>query len=406
MENLSPSNIHHRHTTTKHKSIPLAIYILTLGIFAIVTSEFQVTGMIPIMAYDLDVSISQIGYLVSLYALAMTFGGPLLTMGLLKTSPKTALISLYVTFITGEILGALANSYPMLMVARIITGAASGAFFGVALAICVEIVREQQRAWAISIVLSGIMLGTILGLPMANLIGTYAGWRESFWTTSVLATIVSVISIFYLPSIPKIPATSLRTELGELKNLKLWCVFSTSLLIIGATFAAFTYFTPILKEVTGYSDDMIASLLILYGAATIVGNIVVGKLTDRHTITVLTIGLISLTLFLLLFGLFADNKSLAALSLIGIGLVGVTMNPAMVTRVMRTANGRPLVNTIHTSVITLGVVIGSFLGGLCIDLGWGLRAPLWVGGLMAFIGLMTLLPDIFTLYKENNTDHR
>ncbi|WP_340613550.1 MFS transporter, partial [Xenorhabdus thailandensis] len=109
------------------------------------------------------------------------------------------------------------------------------------------------------------------------------------------------------------------------------------------------------------------------------GNIVVGKLTDRHTIAVLTIGLISLTLFLLLFGLFADNKSLAALSLIGIGLVGVTMNPAMVTRVMRTANGRPLVNTIHTSVITLGVVIGSFLGGLCIDLGWGLRAPLWVG---------------------------
>lgn len=406
MENLSPSNIHHCHTTTKHKSIPLAIYILTLGIFAIVTSEFQVTGMVPIMAYDLGVSISQIGYLVSLYALAMTFGGPLLTMGLLKTSPKTALISLYVTFITGELLGALANSYPMLMVARIITGAASGAFFGVALAICVEIVREQQRAWAISIVLSGIMLGTILGLPMANLIGTYAGWRESFWTTSVLATIVSVISIFYLPSIPKIPAASLRAELGELKNLKLWCVFSTSLLIIGATFAAFTYFTPILKEVTGYSDDMIASLLILYGAATIVGNIVVGKLTDRHTITVLTIGLISLTLFLLLFGLFADNKSLAALSLIGIGLVGVTMNPAMVTRVMRTANGRPLVNTIHTSVITLGVVIGSFLGGLCIDLGWGLRAPLWVGGLMAFIGLMTLLPDIFTLYKENNTDNR
>ncbi|MEQ1975266.1 MFS transporter [Xenorhabdus sp. SGI240] len=406
MENLSPSNMNNCHTTKKHKSIPLAIYILTIGIFTIVTSEFQVTGMVPIMAYDLGVSISQIGYLVSLYALAMAFGGPLLATGLLKTSPKTALISLYVTFIIGEILGALANSYPMLMVARIITGAASGAFFGVALAICVEIVREQQRAWAISIVLSGIMLGTILGLPMANLIGTYVDWRESFWTTSVLATIASVISIFYLPSIPKIPAISLRAELRELKNLKLWCVFSTSLLIIGATFAAFTYFIPILKEVTGYSDDMIASLLILYGIATIVGNIVVGKFADRHIITVLTIGLISLTLFLLLFGLFADNKSLAALSLIGIGLVGVTMNPAMVIRVMRTANSRPLVNTIHSSVITLGVVIGSFLGGLCIDLGWGLQAPLWVGALMAFIGLTTLLPDIFTLYKENNTANR
>ncbi|PHM70440.1 MFS transporter [Xenorhabdus kozodoii] len=147
---------------------------------------------------------------------------------------------------------------------------------------------------------------------------------------------------------------------------------------------------------------MITCLLVVYGAATIVGNAVVGKLADRHTILTLATGLISLTLFLLLFGLFADKKLLAALSLIGIGLVGVTMNPAMVTRVMRTANGRPLVNTIHSSVITLGVVIGSFLGGFCIHLGWGLRAPLWIGGLMALMGLITLLPDIYNLHKENN----
>ncbi|CDG18594.1 MFS transporter [Xenorhabdus doucetiae] len=392
----------HHPATTKHQSASPATYILAIGIFAMVTSEFQVTGMVPIMAYDLGVSISQIGYLVSLYALAMAFGGPLLAIGLLKTPPKRALIILYMIFIIGEVVGALANSYLMLMVARVITGAVSGAFFGVALAICVEIAGEQQRGWAISIVLSGIMLGTILGLPMANLIGTYAGWRESFWTTSLLAVIAGVISVFYLPPISPPSTISLRTELGGLKNLRLWRVFSTSLLIIGATFAAFTYFTPILKEVTGYNDNMIASLLILYGAATIIGNIAVGKLADRHTIPTLTIGLISLTVFLLLFSLFADKKLLAALSLIGIGLVGVTMNPAMATRVMRTANGRQLINTIHTSVITLGVVTGSFLGGFCIHLGWGLRAPLWVGGGMALLGLITLLPDIYTLYKENN----
>ncbi|MDX8000777.1 MFS transporter [Xenorhabdus sp. Reich] len=382
--------------------MPFAIYILTIGIFSMVTSEFQVTGMVPIMAHDLGVSISQIGYLVSLYALSMAFGGPLLAIGLLKTPPKNALIILYITFISGEALGALANSYSMLVIARIITGAVSGAFFGVALAICIELVPDQQRGWAVSVVLAGIMLGTILGLPMANLIGTYAGWRESFWTTGVLATIAGVISIFHLPAIPKPPIMSLRSELNNLKSLKLWSVFSTSLLIIGATFAAFTYFTPILKEISGYSDDMIACLLILYGSATIVGNTVVGKLSERYTIITLTIGLISLTIFLLLFGLFADKKSLAALALIGIGLVGVTMNPAMVTRVMRTANGRSLVNTVHTSVITLGVVIGSFLGGFSISLGWGLRAPLWIGGCMALIGLITLLPDIRTLYQEKN----
>ncbi|OTA14867.1 CmrA [Xenorhabdus vietnamensis] len=406
MENPRPNIANHCRTTAKHKSLPLAIYILTIGIFAMVTSEFQVTGMVPIMAYDLGVSISQIGYLVSLYALAMAFGGPLLAMGLLKTPPKRALIILYMIFIIGEVVGALANSYLMLMAARITTGAVSGAFFGVTLAICVEIAEEKHRGWAISIVLSGIMLGTILGLPMANLIGTYVGWRESFWTISILAAIASIISIFYLPSIPKFATTSLRAELRGLKNLKLWYVFSTSLLIIGATFAAFTYFIPILKEVTGYNDGMIATLLILYGAATIIGNAVVGKLADQHSTIILAIGLISLTLFLLLFGLFTDKKLLAALSIIGIGLVGVTMNPAMVTRVMRAANGRPLVNTIHSSVITLGIVIGSFLGGFCLNLGWGLQAPLWVGVFMALTGLITLLPDILTLYRENNTANK
>ncbi|AOM42756.1 MFS transporter [Xenorhabdus hominickii] len=381
--------------------MPFAIYVLAIGIFSMVTSEFQVTGMMPVMAHDLGVSISQIGYLVSLYALAMSFGGPLLALGLLRTPPKIALITLYVIFIAGEILGALANSYPMLMIARIITGAVSGAFFGVSLAICIELVAEQQRGWAISIVLSGIMAGTILGLPIANLIGTYAGWRESFWTTSVLAIIVGLISLFCIPAIQKQPKISLRSELQPLKNKKLWYVFSTSLFIIGATFAAFTYFIPILKEVTGYSDGAISSLLILYGTATIVGNIVVGKLADRYTIATLTIGLILLTFFILLFVFFADKKSLSALSLIGIGLVGVTMNPAMVTRVMRTANGRPFINTIHSSVITFGIVIGAFLSSFCINLGWGLKAPLWVGGFMSLIGLITLLPDIRSLYKSN-----
>lgn len=174
-------------TDIKQDSLPVAIYILCLGIFAMVTSEFQVSGMIPVMADDLGVTISQIGYLVSIYAVAMAFGGPLLAIGLLKIAPKTALLILYLVFISGEVLGALAASYEALIVARLITGAASGAFFGVALAICVQLVAESLRGWAVSIVLAGIMVGTVLGLPMANLIGTHLGWRESFWTVSALA---------------------------------------------------------------------------------------------------------------------------------------------------------------------------------------------------------------------------
>lgn len=384
---------------------PFAIYVLGFGIFAIVTSEFQVSGMMPVMAAELSVSISRVGYLVSLYSFAMAVGGPLLAMVLLKTPLKTALMMLYAVFIVGESLGALAQSYTLLAAARLITGAASGAVFGIALAICVQLVSEAQRGWATSIVLAGIMTGTVLGLPMANMIGTHWGWRESFWATACIAAVAAIITSVAVPRVALQTSISLRHELASLKNTRLWAAFATSLLVIGATFAAFTYFIPLLKDVAGFDDNAVAALLFVYGAATVVGNLIVGKFADRYTLTALSVGLGLLLLFLVLFGLFAEHAAMAALSLIGIGLVGVTMNPAMVARVMKVANGRPLVNTVHTSVITLGIVIGSFLGGLFIGAGYSLRAPLWVGAAMAMAGLLTLLPELLESARRNRNVH-
>lgn len=379
--------------------MPFAVFVLGFGIFAMVTSEFQVSGMVPVMSKDLGVSVSQIGYLVSLYAVAMAIGGPLLVMALIRVPPKRALMMLFTLFVCGETLGALAPGYGTLAVARLITGASSGAFFGTALAICVTLVAEERRGWATSIVLGGIMVGTVLGLPMANVIGAHFGWRESFWATAALATLAAVISLAAIPVVAKQSTTSLRGELSTLKNGKLWAAFATSLLIIGATFAAFTYFTPILQNVAGYGETAVAVLLFVYGAATVIGNTVVGRLADRYTIVTLAGGLLMLATFLAVFSLFAQIKTVAAAAMVGIGLVGVTMNPAMVTRVMRTANGRPLVNTVHTSVITLGIMVGASLGGMFIDAGYGLRAPLVVGLALALLGLLTLIPDLMALRR-------
>jgi DHA1 family inner membrane transport protein len=401
MTNLKSTSIDTSVSNTPSRSLPTAIYVLSFGIFAMVTSEFQVSGMINVMAADLAVSISQIGYLVAWYACAMAFGGPLLTILLLSKPPKVALLILFVVFIISETLGAFSHNYQSLVVARLITGAVSGAFFGTAIAICVQLVTDERRGFAISIVLAGIMIGTVIGLPMANLIGVYLGWRESFGITAVLALIGGVISVIILPNVPKQLSISLADELSAFKNPKLWAVFSTSLLIIGATFAAFTYFTPILKSLSGFSDTSIASLLLIYGLATVIGNTIVGRLADKHTLSTLAVGLIFLILFLLLFALQPENKVVATIALIGVGFVGVTMNPAMVSRVMRTANGRPLVNTVHTSVITLGTVTGSFLGGAFLSSGYGLAAPLWVGCGMAFLGFLSLLPELVLKRKPN-----
>ncbi|WP_440900207.1 MFS transporter [Actinosynnema sp.] len=374
--------------------MPLAVYVLGLGIFALVTSELQVAGMMPEMARGLEVSVPDIGYLISLYALAMAVGGPILTAALLKLPKRTALMVLFGAFVAGEALAALAADYWLVLVARLVTGAVSGAFFGVSIAIAVEISRPEVTGRAVSVVLSGLMAGTVLGLPVASWIGPEFGWRASFWVVAALALVVGLITAGAVPKLEGDGTTSARGEFAVFKNWKLWAVYSTSTLVIGATYAAFSYFTPILSEVTGFSGGQVTGLLVAYGVATIVGNTAVGRLADRHAIPTIAFGLVSLTILLSVFALLTENKPVVVAALLGVGLVGVTMNPALVARVMGVANGRPLVNTVHTSCITFGVVIGSWLGGLGIDAGLGLRAPLWIGVVMAVIGLATLLPDL------------
>ncbi|WP_128979686.1 MFS transporter [Streptomyces roseicoloratus] len=376
--------------------MPFAIYVLGLGIFTMVTSEFLVAGLMPQLSEDLGTGIPQIGYLVSVYAAAMALGGPLLTALMLRLRQKTALVLLYAVFLAGQALGALATGYGLMVAARLVTGAASGAFFGVALAVCVRITGPEVRGRATSIVLGGLMVGTVLGLPLSQLAGEQYGWRFAFWAVAALAALALAVTCGAVPALPKEETGgaggSVRAELGAFRNARLWAAFATSMLIIGATFAAFSYFVPILTDVTGFAAGTVPLLLVVYGAATVVGNAVVGRLADRHTMTVLGTGLALNTVFLTVFALGAGNAVTALAAMTGIGLVGVTMNPAMVTRVMRTANDRPLVNTVHTSFITLGVVVGSWGGGIGVA-HWGLRAPLWTGAVMAVLGLLTLLPD-------------
>jgi len=359
-----------------------------------VTSEFVVAGLMPQMADGLNVTVPQIGYLITAFAVAMAAGGPFLTVALMKFTPRTALLALFVIFLAGNVLAATATGYGLMLAARIVTGIASQAFFGVSISMCAQITRPEVRGRAIAVVMNGLMVGTLLGLPLSTLVGERFGWRAAFWTITVITVIAALATLFGVPRIERAEGGGgFREEVGVFRKPKLWLVLSTSTFIIGATFSAFSYFNPVLTEVTGFSTGTVPFLLIAYGAATVVGNTVVGRFADRHTVPVLAVGLVLNLAFLTGFALLADLPAPAVACMMGIGLVGVTMNPAMVTRVQRTGNAGPLVNTVHSSFITLGVILGSSIGAVAIDT-WGLRAPLWLGAVMALIGLATVLPDL------------
>ncbi|MGP8297114.1 MFS transporter [Streptomyces inhibens] len=374
--------------------MPRAVYLLAMGIFAMVTSEFVVAGLMPQMAAGLGVSIPQIGYLITAFAVAMAAGGPFLTVAMLKLRQKTALMALFGIFLAGNVLAALAPDYGAMLAARIVTGVASQAFFGVAISLCVQLTRPEVRGRAIALAMNGLMLGTLLGLPLSTIVGERFGWRVAFWVISGITVLAALATLAGVPRLGRAEGGgSVREELVAFKNPRLWLVLSTSTLIIGATFSAFSYFHPILTEVTGFRADTVPLLLIGYGAATVIGNAVVGRLADRHTVAVQLVGLALNFLFLVGFAVFAHLAVPAVMLMTGIGLVGVTMNPAMAVRVQRTGNARPLVNTVHSSFITLGVIVGSSVGGLAIN-SFGFRAPLWVGAALAVIGIGTLVPDL------------
>ncbi|MFV0128189.1 MFS transporter [Streptomyces sp. HMX112] len=373
--------------------MPLAVYLLALGVFAMVTSEFAVAGLMPQMAAGLDATIPQIGYLITAYAVAMTLGGPVLAAALAKVRPKPALMAVFAVFLAGNVLAAAAPDYPVMVVARVVTGVASQAFFGIAVSLCARLVRPAVRGRAMAVVMNGLMLGTLLGLPLATLIGDHLGWRAAFWAVSALTLFAALCTAVGLPRLGRAgDGGTVRQELLAFRAPRLWLALCTSTLVIGATFAAFSYFNPILTEVTGFGTGAVPLLLIAYGAATVVGNTVVGRLADRHNVTVLVWGLALNALFLTGFALLAEAPVPAVLMMTGIGLVGVTMNPAMITRVQRIGNARPLVNSVHSSFITLGVIIGSSAGGVAIG-HLGLLGPVWVGVGLALLGLLSLLPE-------------
>lgn len=374
--------------------MPKSVYLMALGIFAMVTSEFLVGGLMPQISEDLGVTIPQVGYLITAFAIAMAAGGPFATALVLKLRPKAALMTLYAVFLLGNVLAAVATDYWVMMAGRVITGTASSAFFGVSLAVVAQITKPELRGRATGLTMQGLMVGTLLGLPVSTLVGEQWGWRAGFVAVGIITVIAAIATVIVVPSLGHAQDSGgFREELSAFRNGKLWLIICTSTLIIGATFSAFSYFTPILTEVTGYSRDIVPLLLLAYGAATVIGNAVVARLADTHTIRVLVTGLALNALFLSAFALFADLKVPAVLAMMGIGFVGVTMNPAMISRVQRAANARALVNTVHTSFITLGVVIGSWIGGLGIN-AYGLRTPLWLGAVLAVLALIALVPDM------------
>ncbi|UTV97742.1 MFS transporter [Marinomonas rhizomae] len=371
--------------------LPISVYMLSFGIFIMISCELQVLGMMEQLSAALTISIAQAGYLVSIFAVSMAIGGPILAILVSRLAVKKALMMLYIIFILGELLGGFSNTFGQLVIARSITGMVSGAFFGIAIGLSARLVNSDSKLNAISTVLAGIMLGTIIGLPLAKVVSEYSNWQSSFFLVVGLASISALLTYLTLPDLSPEPPQSLRKELGAVFDARLWWVFFTSFCIIGAVYAPFSYIVPILNQTSGMPQNSITLILFAYGGIMLIGNSLVAKMATKDAKLTLLTGISILIINLCLFALFSNHLWISVTCTLLLGLCGVSLNPAMVSRLMELPQGeRAFVNTLHASMITLGIMFGSFIAGMALSYNYPLTVTIWVGAAIAFFGLLTL----------------
>jgi len=334
--------------------MPLPLLALAIAAFGIGTTEFVIMGLLPDVARDLSVSIPAAGMLVSAYALGVTIGAPIVAIAVANMPRKKALMSLIGVFIVGNMLCAVAPGYAVLMAARIVTAFCHGAFFGIGSVVAAGLVAPNRRAQAIALMFTGLTLANVLGVPLGTALGQAVGWRATFWAVTGIGIIAAAALAVCLPARIEMQKASLVREFSVLKNPQVLMVLGISVLASASLFSTFTYITPILEDVTGFTPHAVTMVLLLFGLGLTVGSTLGGKLADWRLMPSLIAFLLAIAVILTIFA--------------GTMLI-----------VDRASHAPNLASTLNQGAFNLGNATGAWLGGMAIGAGAPLTTLPWVG---------------------------
>ena len=368
--------------------MPLPLLALAVAAFGIGTTEFVIMGLLPDVARDLSVSIPAAGMLVSAYALGVTIGAPIVAIAIANVPRKQALMRLIGIFIVGNLLCALAPNYSILMAARIVTAFCHGAFFGIGSVVAAGLVAPNRRAQAIALMFTGLTLANVLGVPLGTALGQIAGWRTTFWAVTAIGVLAAAALQVCLPAKIEMQKASLVHEFGVMKNPQVLMVLGMSVLASASLFAVFTYITPILEDVTGFSPHEVTFVLLLFGLGLTVGSTLGGKLADWKLMRSLLTFLASIAVVLAVFSLTMHDPIAAMATIFVWGILAFAIVPPLQMLIVNRASDAPnLASTLNQGAFNLGNAGGAWIGGVAISAGAPLTALPWVGVATAFAAL-------------------
>lgn len=369
--------------------MPLAVYILGLSVFALGTSEFMLSGLLPPIADDMDVTIPQAGLLISAFAIGMVVGAPLLAVATLRLPRRTTLIALISVFGLGQVAGALAPTYEVLFVSRVVSAFACAGFWAVGAAVAIAMVPKTSRARAMAVMIGGLSIANVLGVPAGAFLGTNLGWRSAFWAVGAASAIALVGVATLIPRIP-LPERKpeLRRELLIYRDRQVWLAIAITALAAGGVFCAFSYLAPLLTDVAGLDEGWVPAVLALFGVGALIGTVIGGRVADAHLFGVLLSGAVASTVFLTALALLASNAvAVVVLSLL-LGFSAFFTAPALNARMFNVAAAAPiLAGATATSAFNLGNTGGPWLGGTVIDAGFGFASTAWAGAAITVVAV-------------------
>jgi DHA1 family inner membrane transport protein len=385
------------------RRMPSGLIALALGGFGIGLTEFLIAGLLPQVASSFAVSEAAAGRLISGYALSVAVGAIALTAATARLPRKGILVGLVALFVIGNLLSALAPSYPVMLLGRIVAALCHGSFFGIGSLVARSLVAPEKKSRAVAVMFAGLTVANVLGVPFGALVGERWGWRAAFWAVTAigllaLAGIVALVPAgageTWPPTVTgrsdPTPAGGLRAQFRALRSWQVWLTLTATALGYGGMFGAFTYIAYTFTEVGGFSSGDVAWLLMVYGVGLVVGNLVGGRAADHDRDRALVVSLLGLAITLAVFGLLAGSGIASVILVFLMGLFGFASVPGLITRVTDFAHGAALAASANVSASNIGNALGAWLGGLAITAGLGYTAPLYVGAGIVLISVVVM----------------
>jgi DHA1 family inner membrane transport protein len=379
-------------TATKPAHFGLAVLALAMGGFAIGTTEFVTMGLLPQIADGVDVSIPAAGNVISAYAVGVVVGAPVLAFLGARLPRRGLLIALMAAFAVGNALSALAGDFGLLTAARFLSGLPHGAYFGVASLVAANLATPERRGRAVALVMLGLSVANVVGVPAATWLGQNFGWRSAYWSVTILGLLTMALVLLFVPSCPGDPAATGRRELSAFLRPQVWLTLLAGAIGFGGMFAVYSYIAPTVTDVGGLSESAVPVFLLVFGLGMVAGTWLAGELADWSVFKSLLGSSLGMAAILLLFAAVAPYGWAALPVAFSIAVIASVLVVNLQLRLMGVAgSAQTLGAAMNHASLNVANALGAWLGGIVIAAGYGYRAPALVGVALSLLGFVVLV---------------